>query len=395
MDIEDVTDVLSKTYDFVIAGGETAGLTVAARLSENPLITVAVLEAGNNTIDDPLTAIPARYGQYVGNTKYDWGFLTTKQYSNDRKMLWSRGKGLGGTSSTNFFAWSIPPAADADAFERLGNPGWDWDEFSLTRFQQPMDEQVGEFGRYDTCEGVSSGTVYTPRPSHMNPLDSLLQATLTNKGIKVLSDPYKGDVNGTWTASSTIDSKRWTRTSSATGYLLPAQHRPNLTVLTRALVSRVVFADNQDGNTLTATGVEFIYQGNKYILGASKEVVLSAGTIKDPQILELSGIGQPEVLSKINVEMKLELPGVGENLQEHNVAIVISGDPLDSPDIDPRYFEKGSDLEILVHGIKYMRGVAETEPMKSALVGQELLPGPQCMDDHAIRGRTCPSIGHA
>ncbi|KAG6811082.1 hypothetical protein H0H92_009041 [Tricholoma furcatifolium] len=525
----DVKEVLDKSYDFVVVGGGTAGLTLAARLSENPSVTVAVIEAGENTIGEPLISIPASFGQPLGNPRYDWAFMTTKQkYSNDKELLWSRGKGLGGSSCINFLVWILPPSIDIDAFEKLGNPGWNWDDFyqyarKVENFHPPGKEVTDLFPHTYGDDRGTSGHVQTTIPPSVHTLDTLMREAFVNSGIDVLEDPYRGQVNGTWITSSTIDPRTWTRSNSAKAYLVPAQDRPNLTILTRALVSRVLFVENTAGSDLVATGVEFIHGGNKYVVNAQKEVILSAGAIKDPQILELSGIGNLDILSKIGVEAKVELPGVGENLQDHNFSgvsyelnpsgnhetldsllkpenaqaaaqlyaegkgplrngltslayfpsanskipgaeklvqaieqdiedwknspgiapglreqldvqlealrskespefeiVVIpmlfsatvkpdpekayltlfniivhplsrgtihakSNDPQDYPEVDPRYFERDSDLEILVQGIKYIRALADAEPLKSAYVGNELQPGPECQTDEELR----------
>ncbi|KAG6909079.1 hypothetical protein DXG01_002060 [Tephrocybe rancida] len=499
-----VVDVLSKSYDFVIVGGGTAGLALASRLSENPSITVAVLEAGDNTINDPMTSIPTPYARQLGNPK------------------------ARGTSTINFLMWSLPPAVDVDAFEKLGNPGWNWDEFhrysrKIEKFHPPTKEVADLFPHTYGGDRGSSGRLQTTLAPHVHTIDAILKETFANRGIKRLDDPYQGNVNGTWNASSTIDPKTWARSSSATAYLVPAQDRPNLTVLTQATVLRIAIAEHRDGDDLIATGVDFVHAGQTYFLGAQKEIVLSAGAVKDPQILEMSGIGRGDILSTIGIEPILELPGVGENLQDHNFVTVAyeldpaanhqtldslqnpegaevaaqlyaqgkgplrnglgffsylplldtrtpdalelatkiekeiedykntpgiapglreqldiqldtlrsksspeleftclpllfsttlkpeagktymsllafhvhplsrgtihskSNDPQDDPNIDPRYFEKDSDMDLLVQGIKYIRSIAETEPTKSAYVGKELEPGPKCISDEDIR----------
>ncbi|KAG6909080.1 hypothetical protein DXG01_002061 [Tephrocybe rancida] len=523
-----VGDVLNKTYDFIIVGGGTAGLVLASRLSANPSTTVAVLEAGENTIDDPMTSIPAPYGRQIGNPKI-----------NDS---------IGGTSTINYLMWSLPPAVDIDAFEKLGNPGWNWDEFhrysrKIEKFHPPTKEVADRFPHTYGNDRGSSGLLQTTFAPHVHTVDAILKETFANRGIKRLDDPYQGNVNtsihlllrdqnkltrrfkvnGTWNASSTIDPKTWARSSSATAYLVPAQDRPNLTVLTQATVLRVVFAEDRNGDDVTATGVEFAHAGKTYSLSAQKEIILSAGAIKDPQILEMSGIGRRDILSKIGIEPRIELPGVGENFQDHNfvtasyeldpaanhqtldsllnpegaqaaaqlyaqgkgplrngigffsyfplldarspgdieVAAKIekdiedykntpgivpglreqldiqldtlrsksspdieltcipmlfsmslkpeagktyvtifafnvhplsrgtihskSNDPQDDPEIDPHCFERDSDVDLLVQGIKHIRGITKTEPMKSACVGEELQPGPKCASDEDVR----------
>ncbi|KAG6828989.1 hypothetical protein H0H92_006061 [Tricholoma furcatifolium] len=527
-----VADVLGKTYDFIIVGGGTAGLTLAARLSENPSINIIVLEAGDNTIGEPLTSIPASFGQPLGNPRYDWAFMTSKQkYSNNKEFVWPRGKGLGGSSCINFLAWMLPPSIDIDAFEKLGNPGWNWDDFyvyanKVETFHPPGKEVTDLFPHTYGDDRGASGYVQTTIPPSFHTIDILMREAFVNSGLEVVDDPYKGHINGTWITSSTINPQDWTRSNAAKAYLVPAQDRPNLTVLTQALVSRILFeADNANlnGDDLVATGVEFLHQENKYTVIAKKEVILSAGTIKDPQILEMSGIGCPDVLSTIGIETRINLPGVGENLQEHHfccvsyelgppgkyetmdallkpenaqaaaqlyaegkgplrkgytslafipstsikaqgvenlaqkieqdiedwknipdiapglreqlnvqletlqskdspelevaafphllsttlkadpdkpyitlASIIVhplsrgtiharSNDPQTYPEIDPHYFERDSDLEILVQGIKYLRSMASAEPLKSAIVGEELQPGPQCQTDEELR----------
>lgn len=536
-------DVSNKSFDFVVVGGGTAGLALAARLSEDSSVNVAVIEAGEREFDDPKISVPAQFGATIGDSKYDWGFSTSKQkYSNDKEFLWSRGKGLGGSSNMNFYAWIKPPAFDMDSFEKLGNPGWNWEEFSRyskksERFHIPDKEVTDLFPHtYNTAGRGTSGPIQTTIPPHVHTIDTLIQKTLWNLGIKKLEDSYEGDINGPWIASSNLDPKTWSRSDSATAYLLPAQGRSNLTVLTNALVSRVLFADsNADGEDLTATGVEFIHGGHSYTVNAHKEVILSAGSIKDPQILEISGIGRRDVLSRIGVETRVDLPGVGENLQDHpffgisyelnpvskhrtldllrdpeiakeELALYAEGkglfrtgltsftylslkqvatpgaaelaekiekdiehyknstttpglreqldvqlaalhsdaspefeivmfpglfsvakapepgktyvsflcllnhplsrgtihsktsNPEDAPEIDPRYLEKDSDLELLVEELKYSRLIAKTEPFKSEIVGTEVEPGPQCTSDEDIRNyikNTASTAWHA
>ncbi|KAF7299980.1 GMC oxidoreductase [Mycena kentingensis (nom. inval.)] len=124
-------DVVDKTFDYIICGGGTAGLTLAARLSEDPNITVAVLEAGEHNIGEPLIDIPGQFGATFGNPKFDWAFpVVPQKYSQNKTYFWQRGKALGGSSTINFNAWTKPPAKDIDAIEELGNPGWGWAEYS-------------------------------------------------------------------------------------------------------------------------------------------------------------------------------------------------------------------------------------------------------------------------
>ncbi|KAJ7157930.1 GMC oxidoreductase [Mycena crocata] len=330
-------DISGKIFDYVIIGGGTAGLTLASRLSEDSSVTVAVIEAGEANLADAEIMVPAKWGQTFGNPKYDWAFYTEKQkHSNDKEYLWSRGKGLGGSSGLNFMAWVKPPAGDIDAIEKLGNPGWNWKDYMKysqrsETFHPPAREQTDLYPHtYETKFHGTSGPIHTTIPFHYHALDALFQETLVNKGLKAIKDPYGGDITGTWIANANIDPRTWTRSYAATGYLAPAQGRPNLLVLTEATVTRILFEDAIGGRDLTATGVEFMHEGRTFQVNAKTEVILSAGTIQDPQILELSGIGRTEILKSIGVEVKIELDGVGENVQDHTflgVSFELAGSP--------------------------------------------------------------------
>ncbi|KAJ6542821.1 GMC oxidoreductase, partial [Mycena capillaripes] len=330
-------NISGKAFDYVIIGGGTAGLALASRLSEDPSVTVAVIEAGEANLGDPNILVPGQFGATFTNSKYDWAFPTEKQrFSNDKEFIWSRGKGLGGSSGLNFYAWIKPPAADIDAIEKLGNPGWNWSEYMKysqrsETFHPPAQEQLDLYPHtYDTELHGTSGPIQTTIPFHFHAVDSLFQETLVNKGLKSIKDPYGGDINGIFIANANLDPQTWTRSYSATGYLSPAQDRANLSVLTEATVTRILFDDANPGQQLTASGVEFIHNKSTFQVNAKKEVILSAGAIQSPQILELSGIGRAEILQKIGVEMKIELEGVGENVQDHTflgVSFELAGSP--------------------------------------------------------------------
>ncbi|KAJ7191837.1 GMC oxidoreductase, partial [Mycena pura] len=333
-------DVSGELFDYVIIGGGTAGLALAARLSEDAATTVVVLEVGEPNIGDPNILKPGRRGWTFTDPKYDWAFPTEKQkYSNEKEYIWNRGKGLGGSSGLNFHAWVKPPALDIDAIEKLGNPGWNWTEYMKysqrsETYHPPSQEQMGAYPyTYDVQLCGTSGPIQTTVPSHYSAVDVLFQQTLVNKGLNCVEDPYGGDINGTWKANVNLDPRtQWTRSYAATGYLLPAQDRPNLTVLTEVMVARILFDDAVSSEPLRASGVDFVYTGRTCQVYARREVVLSAGcasllhrlshlfgasAIQSPKILELSGVGRREVLRKIGVDMKIELDGVGENVQEH------------------------------------------------------------------------------
>ncbi|EKM52126.1 uncharacterized protein PHACADRAFT_212710 [Phanerochaete carnosa HHB-10118-sp] len=320
-------DVVSKSFDYIIIGGGTAGLALAARLTDDPNTTVCVLEAGDANLHDPALLTPVSYLRHFGDKDYDWNFYTTKQkLVSDREFQWNRGRGLGGSSGINFLIWTKPPADEINDIERLGNPGWNWKNFQkysqkVERFIEPAPEQKQRFGLPGYENDVSrQGSVAFGFPKTISDVDLIAHQTLANAGIPPAQRPYGGDPSGYAWMMNSQDPRTGTRSYATTAYYLPNKDRKNLTVLVRALVSKILTEDGADGK-LNAAGVEFIYDDTKtYVVHAKKEVILSAGTIKSPHILELSGIGRRDVLEKAGVPVKMDLPRVGENVQEHYLA---------------------------------------------------------------------------
>ncbi|KAL4071383.1 GMC oxidoreductase [Scleroderma yunnanense] len=311
-------------FDFVIVGGGAAGLCLASRLSEDPNVSVLVLEAGSDRFDDPKLLFPAQYGHHRGQPEYDWAIKTTAQeFSNNREYVWSRGKVLGGSSAINFLCWTKPPADEVDDWERLGNKGWNWEAFQkhLREIEgyQPLDDptathhlniadlksQLGSDGPIKLCHPA---TITQPE---IKAFEAWLQL-----GIPRAPKPYDGDPRGAYFCAKTIDSSTYTRSYATTAFYLPNAARENLRVLTSASVNRIITKKTQ-GEDLVATGVEFVYDKQIYIVSVTMEVVLCAGALKSPQILELSGIGNEALLEKAGVDVRLNFPAVGENLQEH------------------------------------------------------------------------------
>lgn len=319
-------EIGTKQFDYIVVGAGTAGLALASRLTENENLSVLVLEAGGSHYDDPLIDVPSQLGATFMNPKYDWAFPVVEQpHANNRESIWPRGKGLGGSSAMNFFCWIKPPAEDINAFERLGNPGWNWNDYQKYSLQAekfyPAVKEIADVFPHSHNEEFrgKDGFIEVTDPIHVHTVEALFFDTLANKGIKRVDDPYGGDITGCCIASASVNPKTWKRSYSANTYLRPFQDRKNFHVLMNAYVSRVIWAEDKDSlGNLVATGVEYISGETTQTAAASKEVILSAGAIKSPQILELSGVGRNDVLEKIGIPSKLELPGVGENVQEHN-----------------------------------------------------------------------------
>ncbi|KDQ60229.1 GMC oxidoreductase [Jaapia argillacea MUCL 33604] len=316
-------DVADKSFDYVIVGGGTAGLCLAARLTEDPSISVVVLESGDANLNDPALLRPASYGAHFGNENYDWAFKTTAQvHCKGNQFLWQRGKGLGGSSAINFLCWTKPPADEIDDWERLGNPGWNWenyDKFSkrTEKFVYPTPEiQAKHNLKLSDWRCGSEGTLLTAFPAKIPAAELDLQQTLIKLGIPVAEAPLDGSPQGVYFAPNTLDPKTATRTYATTAFYLPNASRSNLNILVRAHASKLITSKSL-GGSVTASGVQFFYGKKECVVKAKKEVLLCAGALKSPQILELSGIGSQSLLQRLRIPSEIDLPGVGENIQEH------------------------------------------------------------------------------
>ncbi|KAI0089283.1 GMC oxidoreductase [Irpex rosettiformis] len=376
-----IEDVANQFFDFVILGGGTAGLTLAARLSEDPARTVLVLEGGAAHIDVPDISRPASYGSHFANTNYSYEYKVSKQeFAGGRELVWQRGKGLGGSSGINFLCWLKPSREDIDAFGALGNPGWSWENYqrrmqNIEGFSAPSEDAKQNVNlKFDTIG--KDGPLKLQFPNKIDEAEQhIQQASLilfTTGGIRWMltyehrlssttastlrhTQSMSGDPQGFFFAPVSHDQKSQ-RSYSTTAFYVPNKDRENLSVLVNASVRKVHTATSPESN-LIATGVEFEYEGNVYDVNARKEVIISSGALGSPHILELSGIGSKDVLEKAGVPMKLDLPGVGENVQEH-IMVGLSWElkddvQFDTLDIlrDPETYAKHLELHKTVEGV--------------------------------------------
>ncbi|KAI0140378.1 putative choline dehydrogenase [Pestalotiopsis sp. NC0098] len=320
------TDFCARKYDYIVVGGGTAGLVVAARLSENPALTVGVLEAGPAALGLESIDIPGLYGQALG-TDYDWKFQTTPQVGlGGRTLDWPRGKVLGGTSALNFMTWNRACREDYDAWRDLGNEGWGWDDL-LPYFKKSESfhipnkhNQEANSLYYDEDALGKSGPIhigYAPEYSASHPL---WHQTMEALGVDTNKAHLSGSNVGAWTNLGSVDPATGNR-SYATAYYLPNASRPNLDLLTEAQVTQVILED--DDGDLMAKGVRFKHGGAALFTHASREVIICAGSVQSPQLLELSGIGDPVILRKAGIPIKISNKNVGENLQDHIMAAMI------------------------------------------------------------------------
>ncbi|KAJ7491787.1 alcohol oxidase [Mycena galericulata] len=357
--IASLEDVLEqRIFDFVIVGGGTCGLTLAARLTENPEVSVLVLEAGNANLDDPNILTSAKFGTHFANPKYDWGFSTTPQGNVGGSVYLARGKGLGGSSAINFLVYHRPPKSDIDAFEKLGNKGWNWDllkkyYLKAEKFIAPTEKHATM--SFDSKERGADGPLEFGYTSTFSNLESPYHESLHKVGIARAEEPFSGEMKGTWLAPVTIHPTKRVRSYAANMHYQPNASRPNFTVLVAAHVTKLIL--NQTAGIATAERVCFRVDGKDHEVTVRKEVILAAGAIISPQILELSGIGDPTVLNKAGIDINVDLKGVGENVQEHihcpasweiredKEDLYRTFDCLRDPAVAPQHFE-----EYAVHG---------------------------------------------
>ncbi|KAG9207038.1 hypothetical protein G6514_000329 [Epicoccum nigrum] len=292
----------------VIAGGGTAGLVVATRLSQYlPNQCILVVEAGPDGRNESKIYIPGLRGSTFGSL-YDWNLTTTPQAAaNNRTIPHTRGKVLGGSSALNLLIWNRASRREYDAWEELGNPGWNWDAIfpamlEAENFQR--EDGVAQYGQEGVAYGgpIETALIEDP-PPHVRAGIS----TLETLGLEQNLESLNGDNIGVMYQPATHRLSNHTR-SYAVDYLPRAG--PNLVILPNATVTRLVLSENGT----TVTGVELACGRS---IHATKEVILSAGSLLSPKILELSGIGQKKVLLQAGIKPKVDLPGVGENLQDH------------------------------------------------------------------------------
>ncbi|MBV5265572.1 GMC family oxidoreductase [Pinisolibacter aquiterrae] len=292
-----------ETFDYVIVGGGSAGCVLANRLSADPKIRVALLEAGGK--DDWIWFhIPVGYLFAIGNPRADWCFQTEPDPGlNGRSLKYPRGKVLGGSSAINAMLYLRGQSRDYDGWRRIGLDGWGWDDV-FPVFKAHEDHFRGA----SPIHGAGGEwRVDAPR-MRWEILDAFADAA-EECGIPKVADFNGGDNEGS--SYFQVNQKNGRRWSAARGFLKPAADRPNLTVITGALADRVLFEGTR------AVGVAYVKAGREERVGASAEVILAAGAVASPPILERSGIGDPARLAELGVATVAAVPGVGENLQDH------------------------------------------------------------------------------
>ncbi|ROW03691.1 hypothetical protein VMCG_05356 [Cytospora schulzeri] len=311
-------------YDYIVVGGGTSGLVVASRLSEEPSVSVLVIEAGESVLNNPNVTDVNGYG-YAFGTDIDYAYQTTPQtYANNVSTTMRAGMALGGTSTINGMAYTRAEASQIDAWETIGNQGWNWSTLfpyylKSETFQVPDAARLAsaheaynpEYHGYDGP--LYTGFVYSDTndsyPISMN-------ATYQALNVQWNEDTTGGSMVGFAPYPKTINQDLNIRWDAARAYYYPYENRTNLKVMLSTTANKLTWACI-NGTEATASGVEITAaDGTTSVVKARKEVILSAGALISPLLLELSGVGNPKVLSQYGIETVVELPTVGENLQD-------------------------------------------------------------------------------
>lgn len=290
--------------DYVVVGAGSAGCVVADRLSAGGRHRVVVLEAGGSDRNF-WVRMPIGYGQSFHHPDLNWRFASEPQAQLGWRSLYCpRGRVLGGSSSINAMVFIRGQAADFDGWERLGNPGWGFADV-LPAFRRMEDNAAGA----DAWRGSGGPLAVSDVSAMVHPLCADFLAAAGQAGLQRNPDFNGATQEGVGIYQ--ITTRNGVRASAATAYLRPAMRRPNLEVVTRAQVTRILFEGRR------AVGVEYSRGGQLHTVRARAEVILSAGAVGSPQILQLSGVGDPALLARHGIAVVHAAPRVGENLQDH------------------------------------------------------------------------------
>jgi choline dehydrogenase len=294
---------MEETFDYIVVGAGSAGAVLAARLSEDPAVKVLLLEAGPPDHSFWIH-LPVGYGKTMWSKTYNWCFYTDPDPNmNGRRIYWPRGKTLGGSSSINGLIYIRGQREDFDAWRAQGNPGWGFEDV-LPYFKKSESNERGG----DALHGGEGPLAVSDIKGRNDLIEAFVQ------GAEQCGVPRTQDFNGPTQEGAgyyQLNTRNGLRWSTAKGYLKPARSRGNLRIETLAQASGVIFEGKR------AVGVSYRQGGVDKLSRCRAEVVLCAGAIQSPQLLQLSGVGPASLLQEKGVALVHDLPGVGENLQDH------------------------------------------------------------------------------
>ena len=313
----------NEEYDIVIIGAGTSGSVLAHRLSLRSNLSILVLEAGENRNNDPNIYTPGLARKLLDNIDYDWQHKTEPEPGlYNRIIKHPRGKAVGGSSAINSFALLYPSRAGIDVWESMGNDGWNWKSLQpyFEKFQtlgEPVEEVREKLSLAHSKEAVqrTDGPLQTSFPPRITLLQTAWEESWRALGLKNQADAFDGEAIGGHTSVCHVSAENKQRSHAGEAFLAKVADRENLSVTTEALVRRIVFSTESE--TVVAKGIEYSRNGITHHVRARKKVILAAGSISSPGILERSGIGDERRLSALGIPLTHHNASVGENLQDH------------------------------------------------------------------------------